>query len=178
MKRKPEIFTIGHSDRTSAQFLALLEAHGVRKIFDIRTIPRSRHAPQFNQARIRRTLARHHIRYEHVKALGGLRHAKRDSTNLGWINASFRGFADYMQTPAFANGLRHLETSARRQRSALMCAEAVPWRCHRSLVADALTKHGWRVADIQSRKTARPHRLTPFLRMRHGMLTYPAAGVR
>jgi uncharacterized protein (DUF488 family) len=98
---------------------------------------------------------------------------KKDSVNLGWKNVSFRGFADYMQTEEFSKGLSRLEKIARKQTSAIMCAEAVQWRCHRSLIADALTKQGWRVLHIQSGKTAPRHRLTPFLRMRAGSLTYP-----
>jgi uncharacterized protein (DUF488 family) len=153
--------------------LELLRAHGVEQVVDIRTIPRSRHYPQFNGDRLSRSLDRAGIRYVHLKTLGGLRHARPDSVNLGWRNASFRGFADYMQTETFAAGLRRLEVLASRRPTAIMCAEAVPWRCHRSLIADALTVAKWRVLHIQSRTTAVPHQCTPFLVVRSARLLYP-----
>jgi len=168
------VYTVGHSTRTTRELLALLRAHGVEQVVDVRTIPRSRHNPQFDRPALSRSLHAAELRYRHLKALGGLRHARADSTNLGWRNASFRGFADYMQTEEFAAGLARLEGIASRHPTAIMCAEAVPWRCHRSLIADALTVAGWRVLHIQSRRTARPHRRTPFLRMRGGTLRYPA----
>jgi len=167
------VYTIGHSTRDTAELLELLRAHGVEQVVDIRTIPRSRHNPQFNGDRLSRSLDRAGIRYVHVKTLGGLRHARPDSVNLGWRNASFRGFADYMQTETFAAGLRRLETLAARRPTAIMCAEAVPWRCHRSLIADALTVAKWRVLHIQSRTTAVPHQCTPFLVGRSARLLYP-----
>ncbi|MDE2001081.1 MAG: DUF488 domain-containing protein [Patescibacteria group bacterium] len=173
--KRPRIYTIGHSTRTAAQFIALLKAHGVAELVDIRTIPRSRHNPQFNELKIAASLRRAHIGYCHLKELGGLRHTTKVSVNLGWRNKSFRGFADYMQTGEFADGLAQLMKIARKKRTAIMCAEAVPWRCHRSLVADALTKKKWMVLHIQSAKTARRHTLTPFLRVRKGMLVYPEA---
>jgi uncharacterized protein (DUF488 family) len=111
--------------------------------------------------------------YKHIKELGGLRHAKKDSLNLGWRNASFRGFADYMATPEFSEGLESLIEIARARETSMMCAEAVPWRCHRSLIADALTKKGWTVRDIMSRTVAARHHLTPFLKTRKGQLIYP-----
>lgn len=168
-----DIFTIGHSTRTIRQFTDLLEAHGVKELVDIRTMPRSRHNPQFNEKRLARSLKRAGIIYKHLEALGGLRHARKDSTNLGWHNRSFRGFADYMATPEFRRGLAELSKVARKKRTAIMCAEAVPWRCHRSLVADALTKKEWTVRHIQSKRTAARHALTPFLRMRKGNIVYP-----
>lgn len=171
---KPTIFTIGHSTRTIGQFIALLKAHGVREVIDIRTMPGSRHNSQFGKARLEKSLKKEKIAYTHLLELGGLRRAKKDSMNLGWRNASFRGYADYMETMDFAEGLKDLIKIARRKRSAIMCAEAVPWRCHRSLVADALTKKKWKVLHIQSARTAREHRLTPFLRMKAGKITYPA----
>jgi len=173
----PSVYTVGHSNRPIEGFLGLLEAHGIRMVADVRTIPRSRHNPQFNQDELKKSLAAVRIRYRHLKALGGLRHAAKDSVNLGWRNLSFRGFADYMQTDEFARGIELLETIARKQPTAVMCAEGNPWRCHRSLIADALTKRKWRVLEISSRRTARPHKLTPFLRMRKGRLVYPAAPV-
>jgi len=171
-----EIFTIGHSTRTIGQFIGLLQAFGVKELVDIRTIPRSAHNPQFNKERLAKSLAEAGIAYRHLEALGGLRRAERNSINLGWRNASFRGYADYMATPEFQKGLAELAKLAKKRRVAIMCAEAVPWRCHRSLVADALTKKKWVVRHIQSRKTANKHKLTPFLRMRAGKIVYPQSG--
>jgi uncharacterized protein (DUF488 family) len=155
------------------QFVGLLRAHGVAQVVDVRTIPKSRHNPQFNGPALSRALHAVKIGYRHVKALGGLRHARPDSVNLGWRNASFRGYADYMQSEDFAAGLARLEHLAVRRPTAIMCAEAVPWRCHRSLIADALTVARWRVLHIQSRRSARPHKRTSFLRVRSGRLLYP-----
>jgi uncharacterized protein (DUF488 family) len=168
------VYTVGHSTRTTRELLELLRSHGVEQVVDVRTIPRSRHNPQFNRPALSRSLHAAKLGYRHLKALGGLRHARADSVNLGWRNASFRGYADYMQTGEFAAGQARLEQIARRRPTAIMCAEALPWRCHRSLIADALTVAGWRVLHIQSRRTARPHRRTPFLRVRGGTLRYPA----
>ncbi len=167
------LFTIGHSTRSLDEFLALLRAHDIELVADIRTIPKSRHNPQFGTERLAARLERAGLRYVHLPALGGLRHPAKNSVNRGWRNVSFRGFADYMGTPEFERGLGRLETLAGRRRTAIMCAEAVPWRCHRSLVADALTLDGWRVRHIQSRRTAAPHALTSFLRVRAGKPTYP-----
>jgi uncharacterized protein (DUF488 family) len=172
--KKSLIFTIGHSTRTFAEFMELLRAHEIEEIVDVRSIPRSRHNPQFNEEVFARSLKREHIRYTHLDKLGGLRHTKKDSVNLGWRNASFRGYADYMATPEFKGGLEELMKIARLRKTAIMCAEAVPWRCHRSLIADALTKEGWLVQDIMSRTNATKHRLTPFLKVRKGQLVYPA----
>ncbi|HVB20231.1 MAG TPA: DUF488 domain-containing protein [Candidatus Paceibacterota bacterium] len=172
--KKSLIFTIGHSTRTFAEFAELLRAHEVEEVVDVRSIPRSRHNPQFNEETLGKSLKRMHIHYVHLKELGGLRHTKKDSINLGWHNTSFRGYADYMATPEFKEGLEELMKIARLQKTAIMCAEAVPWRCHRSLIADALTKEGWLVEDIMSRTSATKHRLTPFLKVRKGQLIYPA----
>lgn len=177
MHKKPSkpsvIYTIGHSNREIGDFLELLKAHGLEKLVDIRTIPKSRHNPQFNQDKLRASFKKAGIGYQHLKELGGLRHAKKDSVNTGWKNASFRGFADYMQTADFEKGLERLKKIVKQKKTAIMCAEAVPWRCHRSLVADALTKQKWQVWHIQSRKTAKKHKLTPFLKVRKGKLVYP-----
>lgn len=167
------IFTIGHSTRTIQQFLALLKAHGVREVVDVRTMPGSRYNPQFNKAKLAASLKKEKIGYVHLPKLGGLRHTSKKSTNLGWRNASFRGYADYMSTADFADGLDDLMKIARTRKTTIMCAEAVPWRCHRSLIADALTKKKWTVLHIQSAKTANKHKLTPFLRMKAGKITYP-----
>jgi uncharacterized protein (DUF488 family) len=166
------IYTLGHSTRSMSQFVALLKAHGVEEVVDIRSIPKSRHCPQFSMPRFKNALAREKIRYIHLKKLGGLRHASKDSPNTSWINASFRGFADYMQTSDFQAGLKKLESIAKKRPCALVCSEGVPWRCHRSLVADALTIRKWKVYHIQSRKTAKRHTLTAFLRIKGKKLIY------
>jgi uncharacterized protein (DUF488 family) len=172
--KRPRIFTVGHSTRSIDEFVELLHAHGVREIVDIRSIPRSRHNPQFNADLLEHSLKQSDIGYQHIKELGGLRHARKDSPNLGWRNASFRGFADYMATPEFSKGLESLVDIANERETAIMCAEAVPWRCHRSLIGDALTKKGWMVRDIMSGTVAATHLLTPFLKTRKGQLIYPA----
>lgn len=171
--QKPVIFTIGHSTHPIDEFVQLLQAHGIEALIDVRTIPKSRHNPQFNLDALPKSLQLAHIQHVHMANLGGLRHAKKDSINLGWRNASFRGFADYMSSTEFEQGLTELMQIARKKNTAIMCAEAVPWRCHRSLIADALIKKGWVVRDIMSRKKAVRHRLTLFLKVRHGQLEYP-----
>ncbi len=172
---KPLVLTIGHSNRALEDFLDLLRAHDVARVVDIRTIPRSRHNPQFNRDTLSAKLRAGGFGYVHLKKLGGLRHARLDSLNAGWHNASFRGFADYMQTPEFQAGLERLIKLARQKRSALMCAEAVPWRCHRSLVSDALLVRGIRVEHILSGKRRQMHSLTPFARVRGKRIIYPPA---
>jgi uncharacterized protein (DUF488 family) len=169
------LFTVGHSNRTWKEFLAILRAHEVKRVIDVRSIPRSRHNPQFDQKTLREKLRAAKIGYVHLRKLGGLRHARRDSKNMGWRNTSFRGYADYMQTPEFEAGLERLIKLARQKRSAIMCAEAVPWRCHRSLIGDALVVRGIRVEDIMSAKTSRAHPLTSFARVRKNVITYPAS---
>jgi len=168
------IFTIGHSTRPIAEFIGLLHEHGVGRIIDIRTIPKSRHNPQFNADVLAASLRTARIRYRHLKSLGGLRHPRRDSVNLAWRNPSFRGYADYMQTPEFEAGLDRAIELAAKTPSALMCAEAVPWRCHRSLVADALVARGFRVLEIISAAEPKEHELTSFERVRGKKITYPA----
>jgi uncharacterized protein (DUF488 family) len=169
----PTVLTIGHSTHPWKVFLALLRAHRVDRVIDVRSIPRSRHNPQFNQKALRTKLRSARISYVHLRKLGGLRHARRDSPNMGWRNNSFRGFADYMQTSEFNAGLQRLIKLARQKRTALMCAEAVPWRCHRSLIADALTVLGIRVEDIMSKNRSQLHSLTSFARVRRRCITYP-----
>jgi uncharacterized protein (DUF488 family) len=174
MMQKPVMFTVGHSTHPIDEFIELLRAHGIQEVADVRTIPKSRHNPQFSEDDLRESLKQAHIRYERIEKLGGLRRTTKDSINIGWRNASFRGYADYMATPEFSAGLEELIKIARSRKTAIMCAEAVPWRCHRSLIADALIKKGWLVCDIMSRTSATKHRLTPFLRVRKGQLIYPA----
>jgi uncharacterized protein (DUF488 family) len=167
------VFTVGHSTRSIDEFIHLLKTNGIRRLIDIRTIPRSRHNPQFNRETLSIVLRNRRISYRHMKTLGGLRHARVDSINRGWHNASFRGFADYMQTPEFEAALNKLIDLAVLKRTAVMCAEAVPWRCHRSLIGDALTVRGIEVQDILSDKNIRPHMMTPMARIRDGIITYP-----
>jgi uncharacterized protein (DUF488 family) len=170
------IYTIGHSTYTIEEFVELLRTYTIQLLVDVRTIPRSRRHPQFSSDLLSDALRAAGIEYRHLKALGGLRHPTKASPNTGWRNASFRGFADYMATPAFGEGLAELEDLARRKMSAIMCAEVLPWRCHRSLIADALTVAGWHVYHIMSKNTARAHTLTPFLHVEGGRLIYPGEG--
>jgi uncharacterized protein (DUF488 family) len=167
------ILTIGHSTHPIEKFLALLRAHGVEQLVDIRTIPKSRRNPQFNNEELAAALNDANIRYEHMPGLGGLRHPRKDSMNTGWKNASFRGYADYMQTPQFDESLRKLIEAAFQHRTVLMCAEAVPWRCHRSLVADALSARGIPVEHIMNEMARKPHAYTPFARIDGATVTYP-----
>lgn len=168
------LFTIGHSTRSLEEFVAILKAHGICVLADVRTVPRSRHVPQFNTETLGSDLSRTGIEYVHLPLLGGLRKTKPDSTNLAWRNASFRGYADYMQTPAFHEGLDELVRIAATKPTAIMCAEAVPWRCHRSLIADALIARGWQVIDLMSERSAKPHKLTEFAQVEGTRVTYPA----
>jgi len=167
------IFTIGHSTRPIEDFIALLEAHGVEQLIDIRTIPRSRTNPQFNRDTLPHSLQRAGIAYLHMPALGGLRHARPDSPNTAWRNASFRGFADYMQTPEFAAAAAQLIEIGRGKQTAIMCAEAVPWRCHRSLIADALIARGIPVLHIMGPTQAKPHQVTSFAKVEGTHVRYP-----
>jgi uncharacterized protein (DUF488 family) len=167
------VFTVGHSTRPIREFLALLEAHGVRLLVDVRTVPRSRHNPQFNQDALRTALRSARIGYRHMKGLGGLRHPQKDSPNGAWRNASFRGFADYMQTQEFASNVERLTELASKRATAIMCAEAVPWRCHRSLIGDALLVRGFRVEELSSLSTTRAHTMTPWATVRGRRILYP-----
>lgn len=167
------IFTLGHSTLPIERFIAVLTIYGVEHLADIRTIPRSRHNPQFNDTALANSLTAQHIDYVHIKALGGLRRARKDSPNTGWRNEGFRGFADYMQTEEFLDALEALMHMSRWKRVAIMCAEAVPWRCHRSLVADALSVRGVPVVEILSASSYRMHTLTPFARVEGVRITYP-----
>ncbi len=168
----PLVLTIGHSTRTWEAFLKLLRAHRVKRVIDVRSIPRSRHNPQFNRETLSKKLRAARIGYVHLRKLGGLRRTHRDSVNMGWRNSSFRGFADYMQTSEFGAGLNRLMKLAGQKRSAIMCAEAVPWRCHRSLIADALTVRGIRVDDIMGMQRSQVHSLTPFAHVQGHCIIY------
>lgn len=172
------MMTIGHSTLPIETFLAILKENGVSTLADIRTVPKSRHNPQFAQEALGPELEKAGIAYRWHRGLGGLRHARKDSINIGWRNASFRGYADYMQTPEFAAALDELLRDSLHATTAIMCAEAVPWRCHRSLVGDALTVRGIPVEDItysaKGKSRREPHKLTPFARVEDGRLWYPA----
>jgi uncharacterized protein (DUF488 family) len=167
------VLTVGHSTRSIDDFIALLKAHGVERVVDVRTVPKSRRNPQFGQDALPGSLAAAGIGYTHMPALGGLRRPRPDSPNMGWRNESFRGYADYMQTAAFKKALEELIDLAGKQQVAAMCAEAVPWRCHRSLIADALIARGIAAEDLASPTRRTPHKLTPFARLRGTSITYP-----
>lgn len=171
--RPLRVFTIGHSTRPLVEFVHILQAHGVTQVVDVRTVPRSRHNPQFNRETLPEALQAAGIGYTHLPALGGLRHASADSPNKAWRNASFRGFADYMQTPEFDAGLAQLLNLAGQGQAVLMCAEAVPWRCHRSLIADALAVRGIPVEHITGISHRHPHSLTPWAHVDGQRITYP-----
>ncbi|HEX6056338.1 MAG TPA: DUF488 domain-containing protein [Intrasporangium sp.] len=166
--------TIGHSTRPLEDFLGTLRAHDLSSLVDIRTVPKSRHNPQFHIDSLSRTLPGAGIEYRHLPSLGGLREPRKDSPNRGWRNVSFRGYADYMGTPEFASGIEDLLVLARAQPTVIMCAEAVPWRCHRSLVGDALLVRGVDVIDIYDETKATPETLTRFAVVDGLSITYPA----
>jgi|ERR1700733_753867 len=169
------ISTIGHSTHPIEEFLSILRAHGIRRLVDVRTIPRSRRNPQFDRENLPGSLQSADIEYRHLPGLGGLRHARKDSMNTGWRNASFRGYADYMQTPEFDENLIRLIEIAAEVPTAIMCAEAVPWRCHRSLIADALVARGIQALDILSAAKSQPHAMTPFAKLEGRQVIYPPA---
>lgn len=175
MPLSPFIFTIGHSNRPADVFIDLLRRNGVGRVLDVRTVPRSRHNPQFNKETLPDTLAEAGIAYTHFPGLGGLRHALPDSPNGGWHNLSFRGYADYMQSAEFSGNVDQVAALAAKECCALMCAEAVPWRCHRSLIGDALLLRGVAVRDIIGPQEPKPHTLTPFARVDGLCITYPPA---
>ncbi len=173
MPALPTLLTVGHSNRPLETLIAMLAAHGVNRLVDIRTIPRSRHNPQFNRETLPDALAAAGIVYAHRKGLGGLRRPRADSRNTGWRNKGFRGFADYMETDEFSSELAAVAAEAKEATLAVMCAEAVPWRCHRSLISDALLVRGHAVEHIMSAERRDPHRLTPFARVEGTRILYP-----
>jgi uncharacterized protein (DUF488 family) len=168
------IWTVGHSRRSAEEFINLLKSHDVEAVVDVRTVPRSRTNPQFNKDNLEQVLPRSGIHYTHRKDLGGLRHPQKESSNTAWRNDSFRGFADYMQTSEFDQALAWLASTAQEERTAIMCAEALPWRCHRSLIADALLTDGFEVVEIFGEGTSRKHALTSFAVVEGGKVTYPS----
>lgn len=168
------IFTVGHSTHPIEKFLGILKAHGIKKLIDVRTVPKSRHNPQFNGDALAASLRASGITYRRMEALGGLRHARKDSPNDAWRNASFRGYADYMQTEDFTAAIGQLMERGRSSNAVIMCAEAVPWRCHRSLIGDALLARNVEVLDILTERSAKPHTLTSFARVEGDRVWYPA----
>lgn len=175
MKTDPDfcIYTIGHSTRPIDEFIGLLKAHDVRRLVDVRTVPRSRHNPQFNRDSLPASLATEGIHYTHMAGLGGLRHTTAASPNKGWRNTSFRGYADYMQTPEFAENMEQMIALGQQEQIALMCAEAVPWRCHRSLIADALLARGLCAEEIINTERREAHKLRSFARVSGTHVSYP-----
>lgn len=167
------IWTIGHSSRPIDEFTELLRVHKIRLLVDVRTIPRSPHNPQFNIDSLAESLKEADLHYVHLPRLGGLRKARNNSINAGWRNASFRGYADYMQSEEFRKALEELRVYGQESPTAIMCAEAVPWRCHRSLISDALMVHSWKVHHILSAQTTNRHALTAFVAIDGTRLTYP-----
>ena len=168
----------GHSTRTIEQFLRLLAAHDVRRLVDVRTIPQSRRYPHFGQQALAASLERVGIQYTHMPGLGGLRRPRPDSMNTAWRNSSFRGYADYMQTPPFERSLTELIALSETEPVAIMCAEAVPWRCHRSMIGDALIARGFSVEEIESPTRARPRAMTPWARVQGRRVRYPSPAPR
>jgi len=173
MSRK--LYTIGHSTRTLEEFLEAVRGHVVRAVADVRRFPGSRRLPWFGAQNLAAALPKKGLEYWPFPALGGRRKALADSPNTGWRNPSFRGYADYMQTPEFAAGLENLIEKAALVPTAIMCAEAVPWRCHRSLIADAMLVRGWEVLDIYDARKVSPHKMSPFAQVKGMQITYPAA---
>ncbi len=170
------IFTVGHSNKPLADFLSLLRAHGIRRILDVRRFPGSRRWPHFGAARLAQGLGAEGIDYVGLSELGGRREPREESPHTSWRVAAFRGYADFMDTPEFASGLAEVERLASEEVSSLMCAEALPWRCHRSLIADALVVRGWEVRDAISEGEARVHRLPEFARVEGARLVYDGRG--
>jgi uncharacterized protein (DUF488 family) len=167
------IYTVGHSTHPIDEFIRILNAFEIEQVVDVRTIPKSRYNPQFNGAELQEELSKHAIEYIRLEGLGGLRHTTKTSVNTAWKNASFRGFADYMQTPEFARAMEELTTLAKGKRIAIMCAEAVPWRCHRSLIGDALLIRNIKVEDIFTEKVSKPHQVTAWAKVDGIKITYP-----
>ena len=169
----PTLWTLGHSTRPIDEFIGLLRAHQISLLVDVRTIPRSRYNPQFNRETLAQSLHDAGLQYRHLPELGGLRKPMNNSLNDGWRNASFRGYADYMQTEEFHRGIEALIALGSQDKTTVMCAEAVPWRCHRSLIADALVSRDWDIRHIMSPEKATRHVLTSFAHVEEGKLAYP-----
>jgi uncharacterized protein (DUF488 family) len=172
-KSELKVYTIGHSTRTLEEFIELLKTFGVTLLVDVRTVPRSRHNPQFNKENLPASLKPEGVRYIHMPEIGGLRRPKRDSVNLAWRNMSFRGYADYMQTKEFTDNLLKIIALARENCLAIMCAEALPWRCHRSLISDALVLRHVKVQHIISATSIITHELNEMAQVEGTKITYP-----
>lgn len=169
------IWTIGHSTRTIEKFISLLEEHGIKSLADVRLLPGSKRYPQFNKETLANSLGKLRIRYEHFPELGGRRKTRSDSRNLAWRNASFRGYADHMETDEFHKGIeRLLDRAAEFGPTAMMCAEAVWWRCHRALISDYLKARGIEVLHIVDANKTEPHPYTSAARIVDGKLSYGA----
>ncbi|HVT01605.1 MAG TPA: DUF488 domain-containing protein [Patescibacteria group bacterium] len=168
-----EVYTIGHTTRSTEDFINVLKAYDIEIVVDVRTVPKSRHNPQFEGMTLERSLEEVGISYIHIPELGGLRNPKKDSQNMEWRNTSFRGYADYMETDEFNRGIEMLKKIAENHKVVIMCAEAVPWRCHRNLIADRLVVDGWEVEHIITETSSSLHKLTEFLKVVDGNLTYP-----
>ena len=173
MENKPTIFTIGHSTRTFPEFIEMLSSNKIKKVVDVRSVPRSRHNPQINKETLPNKLKQEQIAYQHMPEIGGLRRPKQDSVNTAWRNKSFRGYADFMQTKEFKENLLNLIGLSREQQTAIMCAEALPWRCHRSLIADALVVRNISVEHIISKESRIKHALTEWAHVEGTSITYP-----
>ena len=167
------VYTIGHSTRTIEEFIKILESYMIETVVDIRTIAGSRHNPQYNEEDLCKSLSRKGIGYIHCKGLGGLRHTTKASINTAWENSSFRGYADYMQTPQFQENLNRLINIIKDKPTVIMCAETLPWRCHRSLIGDALLVLNIEVIDIINEKSSKPHLLTSFAKVKGNRIVYP-----
>lgn len=179
--KKPghSLYTIGHSTHTTREFMKMLKAQGIELLVDIRHYPGSRYCPQFGKARLRRNLERNKISYAHLVSLGGRRRPDKESDlNAAWRSAQFRGYADYMQTEEFDDALAELMKMAETKKTAIMCSEAVPWRCHRSMVSDALIAKGWQVLDIYTEKNVKVHAFSSFGRVRKGHVIYPVEALK
>lgn len=172
-KKQLQLFTIGHSTRPLEEFIALLRQHTITQLVDVRSIPHSRHNPQYEQSALMTSLPAAGIAYIPIKNLGGIRPRVENSINTAWHNLSFRNYADYMQTPAFTKGIDELIAIAKKAPTAIMCAEAVPWRCHRSLIGDTLFVHGVDVVDIITATNTKPHTLTSFAVVHGREISYP-----
>ena len=166
------IYTIGHSTRTEEEFIAILRSFKVELVADIRSYPGSKRYPHFNKENLQQSLSAQNIIYEHYPELGGRKKPAKDSTNTAWKNDAFRGYADYMETDEFKNGIRHLEEQASRYTTAYMCSEAVWWRCHRSLVSDHLKWKGWKVLHIMGENKSEEHPYTSPAKIIDGKLSY------
>lgn len=173
---EPRVVTIGHSTRPLEAFLELLRSHGVTVLVDVRIAPGSRRYPHFGKDTLGPALAAHGIRYIHASDLGGRRRGRPDSRHVGWRNASFRAYADHMGRPEFRRALEEVIALAREETVALMCAEAVPWRCHRQLIADALLARGVPVMHVVGPGQSQPHTLTSFARVEDGQVVYDRVG--